>query len=124
MSEELKLCPFCGGRTAIEHDEFGTFIRCVNIHCALVGLTMVIDCWNTRPIEDQLNKELQVFQNAGLEYKQERDALQIRVDKLEYILFDTKDVLNSIRDYRVIIGDEGIYQSLMDLLKRLRVQYE
>jgi hypothetical protein len=83
-----------------------------------------VDCWNTRPIEDQLNKELQVFQNAGLEYKQERDALQIRVDKLEYILFDTKDVLNSIRDYRVIIGDEGIYQSLMDLLKRLRVQYE
>ncbi len=63
MSEELKPCPFCG-------HEFDTYVMesgeimgsCSNIMCIAYGLFCSVEEWNTRPIEDALQKRIDELQ--------------------------------------------------------------
>ena len=51
MSEELKPCPFCGGEAELCYSEVDTFCRKCNV-------MQETELWNTRPIEDALNKRI------------------------------------------------------------------
>ena len=48
---ELKPCPFCGGETELCYSEVDTFCRKCNV-------MQETELWNTRPIEDELNKRI------------------------------------------------------------------
>lgn len=55
--DELKPCPFCGGKA----DYVGTEIEC--LECGVMmpktfAFEMQVDNWNTRPIEDALRAQL------------------------------------------------------------------
>jgi hypothetical protein len=60
MSEELKLCPLCGSESVILANGA---IRCTKIGCPLYDIHghIFIDSWNTRPLEDALQAELDEF---------------------------------------------------------------
>jgi hypothetical protein len=54
MSEELKLCPFCGSESdGMDETSYGSdMIGCGNAKCAASILAMTRDHWNTRaPVE-------------------------------------------------------------------------
>ena len=60
MSEELKLCPFCGGEAQliIRADGF-KLVHCPNEH-KYEEDEYPLDDWQTRPIEDTLHRKLEV----------------------------------------------------------------
>ena len=63
MSDELKRCPFCGGKLEISHGETmgGYFARCKVCHLFVpLGLNydLAVELLNTRPIEDELTAEI------------------------------------------------------------------
>ena len=61
MTEEVKSCPFCGGKEVkLFKDGSIWVVECMQC-LAKVGATAeadVLDFWNSRPIEDALQKEL------------------------------------------------------------------
>lgn len=65
---ELKPCPFCGGKAAIEYGENNFFsnrtdylyIRCFNCR----GDWMLFNNWQSRPIEDALRAENERLKKA------------------------------------------------------------
>ena len=61
MTEEVKSCPFCGGKEVKLFKEGSIWVvECLQC-LAKVGATAeadVLDFWNSRPIEDDLQKEL------------------------------------------------------------------
>jgi hypothetical protein len=61
MSEELKPCPFCGGKAWVfDGDSVGCENTCINGD-PTDGDLPTFETWNTRPVEDQLraaNKRL------------------------------------------------------------------
>lgn len=79
MSNELKPCPFCGGKAFINTVEphahevatfmpdypGGTFIECTSCTCALSGETedKAIEAWNTRKPIDKVVEQLEEQKN-------------------------------------------------------------
>jgi len=65
MTDELKPCPFCGGKAEL-HMQNSTdpnsfwFIRCSNDECLidteLDGRDVIIKCWNTRHNSDEIKR--------------------------------------------------------------------
>lgn len=69
---ELKPCPFCGNEPVVE----GNLVACNNLNCPTHDnywtdpMIFTCDQWNTRPIEDALNKriaELEAFIGKQIE---------------------------------------------------------
>lgn len=64
MSEELKSCPFCGSEDIeIKHDEFCDYWIVECRECEVernrcLSKDDAIELWNTRPIEDEKDKEI------------------------------------------------------------------
>ena len=62
MSEELRPCPFCGtlpqANTWIFRGISETRYFCPNQECPLSVRTVTLEQWNSRPIEDVLNKRI------------------------------------------------------------------
>lgn len=54
---ELKPCPFCGGEAELCYSEVDTFCRKCNV-------MQETELWNTRPIEDALNKRIAELEAA------------------------------------------------------------
>ena len=65
MSEELKPCPFCGGNPSVW--EKGSLVNCAGRHNADIFPMSKYE-WNTRPIEDALQAEVErlTAENARL----------------------------------------------------------
>jgi hypothetical protein len=63
---ELKPCPFCGGEVneVIKPEDRGYLTIC----CGLVGSMISVEEWNTRPIEDILQKRIAELETA-LQYE-------------------------------------------------------
>ena len=56
MSEELRLCPFCGGEA---HECLDNHFDCLNPGCPMAGARAIpLENWNTRPIEDALTARI------------------------------------------------------------------
>ena len=70
--DELKPCPFCG---KMPRGILGGYLACANQSCEICGVSVPIDAWNTRPIEDKLLSQLA-----------ERDALIERLVEAEEVL--------------------------------------
>ena len=51
---ELKPCPFCGEMPETD----GRLVQCYLMPCSARNFKMLLDSWNTRPIEDALNKRI------------------------------------------------------------------
>lgn len=65
MSEPKK-CPFCGSKAEIHESsalgEVIKFVYCPNENCHFHHRTASVSDWNTRPIEDALNKRIAELQ--------------------------------------------------------------
>lgn len=80
MSEELKPCPFCGGR-GVESIVVGIkAIMCENANCSMGA--MEVDEWNTRPIEDVLKAANVTASQIIADLQEENDALKSSVSNL------------------------------------------
>ena len=73
MSDELKLCPFCGNVPELgEHNVDQSSwkprydVACRNDKCIMqrtyVAQALAVAAWNTRPIEDELLKKIEQLQ--------------------------------------------------------------
>jgi|SRR3972149_6998431 len=69
---ELKLCPICGSE-AVYTTEYGytknglvetDWCSCDDIRCMPEGVVFDVKRWNTRPIEDDLRKQLEIAVKA------------------------------------------------------------
>ena len=52
MTDELKPCPFCGGSEIVVHEELNL------TYCNGCSAETDMGDWNTRPIEDELNRRI------------------------------------------------------------------
>lgn len=78
MTENLKSCPFCGSNAEFNSDEFGEGVDCKSCGATLrngvygeYGRKLASAAWNTRPLEDAIQKELD-------------EAREDNVDNMEY----------------------------------------
>jgi NTP pyrophosphatase (non-canonical NTP hydrolase) len=71
MSEELKPCPHCGGQAIFCNVSGYPVVEGEKTHwcycgtCDKVGIPYTVDFWNARPIEDALNKKLEVLEKTN-----------------------------------------------------------
>ena len=57
MSEELKRCPHCGSKAVYVHSMAYDWVKCGNMNCHNTA-TISVRYWNTRPIEDELQAQI------------------------------------------------------------------
>lgn len=55
MMDELKPCPFCG---QMPRGILGGYFACKNIKCEIFNVSVPVDGWATRPVEDKLQSQL------------------------------------------------------------------
>lgn len=53
MKPELKPCPFCGGKASLHHEG-----RAYCKNCGIENMFLLVDKWNSRPIEDDLQQKI------------------------------------------------------------------
>ena len=63
MTENLKSCPFCGGKPDFENEgsDYGFYAVCSRCGCwtgALRTKDETLKHWNNRPIEDELSEKI------------------------------------------------------------------
>ena len=63
IEEKFELCPFCGIHVVrdtnfITGEPIDIVSHSENMDCPLFGISMSIEKWNTRPIEEQLRTKL------------------------------------------------------------------
>jgi ribosomal protein S27AE len=93
MDEELKPCPFCGGKKITEDEEYG-------IYCERCGYgwqwddfasnETVKEKWNFRPIEDALRQQLQL---AWAEIQRLRAELSEYIQKEPEVKYVDRDAV-------------------------------
>lgn len=84
MAEELKPCPFCGGKVRLESSHGFNYVLCKKCKSEYYPASFgdgkkVVSAWNTRPIEDDLNEQIGRF-------KKYADALEKEVKTLRAAL--------------------------------------
>lgn len=95
---ELKPCPFCGGNAEIIDDAMGTISRCRccgaengNGVYGAEGHKLAVKDWNTRPIEDELRKDLRYYRNYCAALENEVKSLRDALDQIRITLEAKKD---------------------------------
>jgi hypothetical protein len=59
---ELKPCPFCGNEPEIWQHKGKAYAECDNLHCPMFEQdAIILTAWNTRPIEDALQKRIERY---------------------------------------------------------------
>lgn len=99
MSEELRSCLYCGSKD-IDIDGNGQWHWVVCSDCSAcgpadLGESGAIERWNTRPIEDELRKQLvgltaNSIYDRMYEAENQRDELQRKLDECELALDDMR----------------------------------
>jgi hypothetical protein len=78
MSDELKPCPFCGGRNWRKGVDDDALIECNDCGVKVLLDFRYLDTtnWNSRPIEDAIKHDLVIYRDAAIVIGQERDTLR------------------------------------------------
>lgn len=102
MTENLKRCPFCGGKEVKLFKEGSIWVvECLQC-LAKVGATAeadVLDFWNSRPIEDELHEKIE---------KLERENHILRLDLAEIARGFDVDGFEYKRDGMMRIAKEAL----------------
>ena len=53
--EELKRCPFCGGKGT---HQLGDMVNNLTVYCLYCPVAIPTEIWQSRPIEDELRQEM------------------------------------------------------------------
>ena len=87
MTENLKRCPFCGGESEFNSDEFGEGVCCKSCGATMrngvygeEGRKLASADWNARPIEDELHGRIDELE---AENKRLREALGVILDEAQ-----------------------------------------
>jgi hypothetical protein len=113
---ELKKCPFCGSEPGYIKDVDGEWIWCSNVEC--MGGNGSGERWNTRPLEDALQVQLNELKNENDDLMGDYIAAAKRECDLEYIdipkLKDERDALQSSIEilYKEMVEDDETIISL------------
>ncbi len=87
MSEEIKPCPFCGGKAEmILHSNWYGYIECCNDECLACGPMgdtekEAIQNWNQRPYDFDMPAIVKKVQQLEAENKLIKEALEIYADR-------------------------------------------
>ena len=119
---KLKACPFCGEEPAIRNDDGVTMVLCNNFDCQNSdNEEMSIAGWNTRPLEDALQKRiegLEILSSAGnlasdcaMEYRDELGKLRQSLKKA------IKEIMDKFGD-EISISDVGDKTAMSNVTKK------
>jgi hypothetical protein len=81
MSEELRPCPFCGAMPMGQDDRY----MCSTLGCVMQEDTISAENWNTRPIEDALNKRIAELEAENDMLKQLSQPIEVWSDEKKQI---------------------------------------
>jgi hypothetical protein len=114
MTDELKPCPFCGSKD--NHGNEDIYDPFDNACFMSTPGTNIRKLWNTRPIEDDLRKQL-------IEWKAAHDNLAQQLSTTNDLLEIAVDVIDLLRGLAVIEVDEDIndWNKIQDMLKKLGI---
>ena len=106
MTENLKRCPFCGGESEFNSDEFGEGVCCkscgATIHNGVYGeegRKLASADWNSRPIENELHGKIE---------KLERENHILRLDLAEIARGFDVDGFDYTREGMMRIAKESL----------------
>ena len=92
MTEELKPCPFCGGKEVKLFKEGSIWVvECLQC-LAKVGATAeadALDFWNYRPKEEQLGEQIREMKQKNAALK--REILEAREDNCENMEYHVEE---------------------------------
>ena len=87
MTENLKRCPFCGGESEFNSDEFGEGVCCKSCGATMrngvygeYGRKLASADWNNRQIENELNEKIEKLERKN---KRLREALESILDEAQ-----------------------------------------
>lgn len=85
--EELKNCPFCGGKARVTSEWYKRMVCCDNPKCQNFDLGLPLETWNNRPIEEALEGII-----AILEFYRDdtKSIVPEAIEMLEEIAFHEK----------------------------------
>ena len=77
MTDELKRCPFCGGKAEFENDNGEWFVFCEKCGSMTVPFETkpeAKETWNNRPIEDKQEAENKRLREQIVKYLERKDC--------------------------------------------------
>ena len=109
MTEELKPCPFCGGKAFIDSEFSGVYCNCGAELTFFESDKEAAEKWNTRPIENELHEKIEKLEAENTRL---REALEFYANTDVYEYYD-KYESTSIQNE----GGQKARESLKELLK-------
>ena len=122
MTEEVKSCPFCGGKEVKLFKEGSIWVvECLQC-LAKVGATTeadVLDFWNYRPKEEQLGEQIREMKQKNETLK--REVLEAREDNCENMEYHVeererlkKEIVNLEAENKMLIGALKAIKKIVD----------
>lgn len=112
MTENLKSCPFCGSNAEFNSDEFGEGVDCKSCGATLrngvygeYGRKLASAAWNTRPLEDAIQKELDEAREDNCENMEYHVAERKRLKK---------EIVNLEAENKMLIGVLKAIKKIVD----------
>lgn len=108
MTDELRVCPFCGSEPEVFEGFNPALVQCVNPDCIAAEFDgMEIDKWNDRPIEAALSTELQ---QAKEEIKEIQHGFEIQQTTYVNLLEKNKklqDDVEHLQHFELLVTECG-----------------
>ena len=122
MTEELKPCPFCGGKEVKLFKEGSIWVvECLQC-LAKVGATAeadALDFWNYRPKEEQLGEQIREMKQKNDALKREiLEAREDNAENMEYHVAERerlkKEIVNLEAENKMLIGALKAIKKIVD----------
>lgn len=104
MTENLKRCPFCGGESEFNSDEFGEGVCCKSCGATMhngvygeEGRKLASADWNARQIEDELNEKIEKLEAENVRLREALESIKEMSSYLsagEITIYDLIDIHN------------------------------
>jgi hypothetical protein len=112
--DEPKLCPFCGKRflRQVHQEGYEPEVSCNYISCPIQKITMRMNEWNTRPLEDALRAKNERLKDeiACMELRMEEQTRNYRIGSNAgaYVIKKLKAEKKTLLERIAIFGKYGI----------------